>query len=84
MVQIDQEKSEILVQKLEGIAKDKDLASFLGDSITKMSRMRLLEGRFTLDQFGRILRAYELESGISTPEAIEEQISQAKFWIEMK
>ena len=49
-----------------------------------MSRMRLLEGRFTLDQFGRILRAYELESGISTPEAIEEQISQAKFWIEMK
>ena len=35
MVQIDQEKSEILVQKLEGIAKDKDLASFLGDSITR-------------------------------------------------
>lgn len=74
------DRSERIIQKLEGIAKDTDLRYFLAGVVSEIIKPRVLGGQFTPDQYGRVLRAfnmYELSEG-----EIEREVATARSLIE--
>ena len=75
------DRGERIVQKLEEISKDPDLVQFLRPIVPDQIKPGVLNGQFTPDQYGRILRAYNLPN-LRTPEDIDLEVAAVKKFVE--
>ncbi len=82
MISPDQlDSGERIVQKLEKASQDPDLANFLRPIVADHMKPRVLVGEFTPDQYGRVLRAYNLLN-LRTPEDIDQEVAAVEKLVE--